>query len=324
MRTSLRIAAAAAGAALALAAMTACSSASGPSDGGSGDDTPKIAIVLKTLSSEFWQNLKSGAEEKAKELGIELEVFAANSEDDVEGQVTLLQNAIGKGFDAIGVAPISNVNLNNGIAEATKAGIYTVDIDEYVDVDNLAGLGGAVQAFVTTDNEAVGELAGGYIVDQLGGSGQVAIIEGKAGVVSGDDRKNGATSAFEEAGLDIVASQPADWDRTKAYNLAQDYIGKYPDLAAIYCANDTMAMGAQEAVEGSGKDIVVVGTDGNSDAVASVEAGDLSATVKQDSAEVGAQAVELLAGLVEKGGDIDPDAEVQQVRVDAILITPES
>lgn len=315
------------GTVLAVAALGACGGGSGETteeDGtttASADEDVKIAIILKTLTSEFWQSMKTGAEEKAEELGIELDIYAANSEDDVEGQVSLVENAISQGYDAIGVAPISNVNLNNAVAQATAAGIYVVNIDEAIDVENLAGLGGAVQAFVTTDNVAVGNMAGEFIVEAIGGPGQVAIIEGKAGVASGEARKQGAAEAFEAAGLELVDSQPADWDRTKAFDLAQNYLSKYADLKAIYCANDTMAMGAQEAVANSGRDVVVVGTDGNSDAIESVEAGQLGATVKQDSAGVGAKVVELLKQLAEDAGAIDPDAEVEQIRVDAILVT---
>lgn len=318
------------GAALSLALLAGCASDSeAPAEAGAtgtagGGDDVQIAIVLKTLTSEFWQSMETGAKEKAEEMGVNLDIYAAASEDDVEGQVAIVENAISQGYDAIGVAPISSVNLNSVLAEATAAGIYVVNIDEAVDIENLMGLGGAVQAFITTDNEAVGQMAGEFIVEELGGKGQVAIIEGKAGVASGEARKNGAAKAFEEGGLELVDSQPADWDRTRAFNLAQNYINKYPDLQAIYAANDTMAMGAQEAVTASGKDIVVVGTDGNSDAVESVEAGELDATVKQDSAGVGARAVELLNQLATEGGEIDPDAEVEQILIEAILITTDS
>jgi len=314
--------------AFSVAVLAACGSADNgdtngdaPANGGeSSSEDFKVAVVLKTLTSEFWQNMKTGAEEKAAELDVTLDVYAANSEDDVEGQVALVENAISQGYDAIGVAPISNVNLNNAIAQATDAGIYVVNIDEPVDVDNLISLGGAVQAFITTDNVEIGKMAGEYIVDLIGTEGQVAIIEGKAGVSSGVDRRDGAEEAFTAAGLDIVESQPADWDRTKAFNLAQNYLNKYPDLKAIYAANDTMAMGAQEAVDNAGADVVVVGTDGNSDAVESVEAGELDATVAQDSAAVGAAAVEQLLKLVTDKPEINPEAEVEQIRIPALLI----
>ena len=312
------------GVAASLLALTACSTGSSSADGGSGSDSDvKVAIVLKTLSSEFWQNMKNGAEARAKELGVTLDVSAANSEDDVEGQVSLVQNAVSKGYQAVGVAPISAVNLNNAIADATRDGVYVVNIDESVDVKALNELGGAVQAFVTTDNVEVGKTAGDFIATKVT-DGEVAIIEGKAGALSGADRVKGAKGAVEAAGLTVVESQPADWDRTKAYSLAQNYLSKYPDLKAIYAANDTMAMGAQEAVAASGRDVVVVGTDGNSDAVESVKAGALAATVKQDSAAVGATAVDQLVDLAKNKPEITVDAEVAQERVPAILVTKDS
>lgn len=279
----------------------------------------KLAIIQKTLTSEFWQSIKKGAEERAAELGVTLDVYAANSEDDIEGQVTLLENALGKGYQAIGVAPISPVNLNSVIAQATEKGIYVVNIDEPVDIENLKGLGGAVQGLITTDNVAVGNKAGTFIVEQVG-SGEVALIEGKAGVSSGQDRVDGVTAALEGTDLTIVDSQPADWDRTKAFNLAQNYLNKYPDLKAIYAANDTMAMGAYEAVKASGRDVVVVGTDGNSDAVESVEAGGLSATVKQDAETVGALSVDMMLELVDTKPPLDPEGEMTTSFAEAILV----
>jgi D-allose transport system substrate-binding protein len=106
-------------AALTTVVLAACSSGTTSTTGGAAAGAPKYALILKTLSSEFWQNMKTGAEEEAKKQGVTLDVFAANSEDDVEGQVTLLQNAIGKGYKAIGVAPISAVNMNNAVAQAS-------------------------------------------------------------------------------------------------------------------------------------------------------------------------------------------------------------
>jgi len=299
--------------------MTACSSGAGGASSTTGGDV-KVAVILKTLTSEFWQNMKKGVEDQAAKSGIQVDVQAANSEDDVEGQVAMVENAIAKGYKAIGVAPISNVNLNNVLSRATKAGIYVVNIDEKVDIANLRELGGAVQAFVTTNNITVGKMAGEFLTKQLTKGDQVAVIEGKAGVASGEDRKTGATQAFEAAGLEIVASQPADWDRTKAFDVATNYISKYSDLKAIYCANDTMAMGAQEAVEKSGKKILVVGTDGNSDAIASVQEGGLAATVKQDSTAVGAKAVELLKELASSTTKIDAAADPKVVELPPVLI----
>ncbi len=279
----------------------------------------KYAIVLKTLSSPFWQSMEKGIKEKATVLGIEVDVYAANSEDDVEGQVTVTENLLSQGYVAIGVAPLSADNLVNVVAEANKSGILVSNIDEKMNMDALASAGGSLVSFITTDNKSIGKLAGEYIVKQIT-TGDVAIIEGKAGNASGEDRKTGAKEAFEAAGLTIVDSQPADWDRTKAYDLATNLISKNPDLKAIYCCNDTMAMGAQEAVTNSGKEIVVVGTDGNDDAIQSVKDGGLSATIAQDPALVGARSLELLYNAVQAKETPGSTAMIDE-RIDAILVT---
>lgn len=284
----------------------------------------EYAVVLKVLSSQYWQSMRDGIEAKAEELGIKVDIYAANTEDDVEGQVTLLENAISKGYKAIGVAPISNVSLNNAIAEATEKGIKIVNIDEVVDLEALTELGGAVYAYVATDNVKVGQMGAEYLIEQIGGEGEVAIVEGKVGSINGDNRRDGATETFEAAGLTVVDSQPADFDRTKAYDLVTNYITAHPDLKAIYCVNDTMAMGAQEAVEASGKDIKVCGTDGNADAIQSVADGKLCATVAQDPALVGATGLELMVEAVETDAPLEPTVDIPVTRIDPILITVEN
>ena len=281
----------------------------------------EYAIVLKTLGNPFWETMKTGIEAKATELGVKVDIFAANSEDDVEGQLTILENAVSKGYKAIGVAPLSPTNLNNVIAQAMKDGIYVVNIDEKVDVDALKALGGNVMGFVTTNNVAVGKLAGDDIVAKLPDGGKVAIIEGKAGNASGLDRRNGAEEAFKAASnIELVESQPADWDRTKAYDVATNYLTKHPDLKAIYCCNDTMARGALEAVKAAGADVMVYGTDGNDDAVAAVKAGELTGTVAQDPAGIGAKSLELLVDMVKNATPIDLAADVPVEYVSAQLI----
>ncbi len=280
----------------------------------------KYGIVIKVLSSEFWQSMKTGIENKAKELGVEVEVLAANSEDDVEGQVTVFESMIQSGeYCGFGVAPLSDSNLVNTVAEANQAGYLVANIDEQINPDTLAAQGGSVVCFVTTDNKVVGKTAGDYIASLLKSGDEVAIIEGKAGAVSGEDRKAGCQEAFEAAGLKIVDSQPADWDKTKAYDLATNLISKNENLKAIYCCNDTMAMGAQEAVANSGKDILVVGTDGNSDAIASVQAGNLTATIAQDPGTVGGRALELLVEAY-RNGDKPGDKDKVDERINPILI----
>jgi D-allose transport system substrate-binding protein len=292
--------------------------------GGSGQSSSQAqyAVVLKTLASPFWRGIQEGVVTKARDLGVTVDIYAANSEDDIEGQVQLIENCISKGYKAIGVAPISPVNLNSTIAQATKKGIYIINIDEMVDRDNLKSQGGAVQGFVATNNVTVGKLGAGYIIEKIPEGGEVAIIEGMAGNKSGEDRKNGATEAFQAGSVyNIVASQAANWDRTMAYDLANSLITRFPNLKGIYCCNDTMAMGALEAVKRAGKSIIVVGTDGNEDAINSVKAGELGATVAQDTHLIGGIGVEMMVNALNNKVKIDPNTDVPFREAKAQLIS---
>lgn len=286
------------------------------------------AIILKTLSNDFWAKMKTGIEDEAKKLGVKVDIFAAQSEDDTAGQLTILENCLTKNYKSIGVAPLSPTNLINGIVQANEKGIYVMNIDEKIDIDTLRNAGGSVIAFATTDNEAVGKKGADFIMNKLGNTGgDVAIIEGKAGNASGEARKSGATKAFKAAEkIKLVASQPADWDRQKALDTATSYIQMYPNLKAIYCCNDTMALGALQAVINADKlgKIIVVGTDGSAEALESIRAGQLDATVAQDPAEIGATSLRQMVEAVKNKPKIDPKTDPKTIPVDSNIVTKEN
>ena len=285
----------------------------------------EYAVILKPLSNDFWAKMKAGIEEEAKKQGVTVDIFAATTEEDTEGQLKILENCINKGYKAIGVAPLSPTNLINGIVEANKKGIYVMNIDEKIDMDTLKSAGGSVIAFATTDNEKVGEKGAQYIIDNLADGGEVAIVEGKAGNASGEARKTGATNTFNASSkVKLVASQPADWDRQKALDTAASMIQSNPNLKAIYCCNDTMALGVLQAVKNAGKDIMVVGTDGAEEAIQSVKAGELSATVAQDSAGIGATSLNRMIQAVKNAETIDANATPETIPVDSNLVTKDS
>lgn len=286
----------------------------------------EYAVILKTLSNDFWATMKKGIEEEAAKQGIKVDIFAAQSEEDTEGQLRILENCLAKNYKAIGVAPLSPTNLINGIVQANKKGIYVMNIDEKIDMDTLKSAGGSVIAFATTDNVKVGEKGANYIIEKLTDGGEVAIIEGKAGNASGEARKQGATAAFEaKDNIKLVGSQPADWDRQKALDTAASMIQQNPNLKAFYCCNDTMALGALQAVKNAGKlgEIMVVGTDGAAEALKSVEAGELSATVAQDSAEIGAVSLRQMIEAVKTGAEINPEATPETIPVDSYIVEKE-
>jgi D-allose transport system substrate-binding protein len=284
----------------------------------------EYAVLLKTFTNPFWQQMKEGVEAEAKKAGVQVDIFASTSETDVQTQLTLFENLLNKNYKGIAFAPISAADLVEVTAKAYKKGIFLVDLDERIDMSTLAQAGANIEAFVTTDNVAVGIKAADFIINQLGEKGgKVAIIEGLTGATT-EERTAGASEGFKAAkNIELVVSQRADWDRLLALEVATNTLQRIPDLAAFYCCNDTMALGAMQAVQNVGKTgkVIVVGTDGIPEAIQMIDAGRLTATIAQDPAKNGATGLELLVAAVKSGKQIALDAEPKFVAIDSILVT---
>jgi len=283
----------------------------------------EFAVLMKTLANPFWGAMGEGVEDGMEAAGVGGQIQAVPSEADVEPQLNTCLNMLESDPDALITAAINSVNLLPCLAQATEAGIPIVDLDGNLDRDMAAEEGIDIAFTISSDNRLAGEKAARYIADRLGedAEGAVLVIEGLAGNVTGQARRDGFVEGLAEfaPNMTIEASLPGDWDRLKAANITNDMLVRNPDLAAIYAANDTMALGAVEAVFGAGKgdQVIVVGTDGNADAVSSIEQGRLDATVAQLPYLVGFRAVELAKEVVE-GGEVD-----DLVLVDTIVLDQE-
>ena len=292
-----------------------------------GEKKLKIGIVLKTLASEYWVDMADGIREEAEKLGVEVEILAGDSEDDTGGQLQLLEDMVNSGaYDGIGVAPITDTNLINGVAAACKAGIPVVDLDQSFNEEELKAAEGWVVGYCTTDYVVTGEQAGEYLAGLMGGSGQAIIIEGMAGNLSSESRKSGCSAKLEEADIEVVASQPCDWDRQKAMDAVTNLLSVHTDVTGIYCCNDTMALGAQQAVDNlnlNGK-VFVVGTDGNSEAVESIAQGGMAGTAAQKPDVIGATCLDMLVDWIKEGKTGDVNTEVETVLLDSYIISREN
>ncbi|MTI58979.1 MAG: D-allose transporter substrate-binding protein [Firmicutes bacterium] len=257
----------------------------------------KIGVILKTLANPFWVSMEQGILDEAEKQGVEVDIYAVSQEGDANEQLRLFENLLNKDYDGIAFAPITPVNLIPSIVKANDQGIPVVNLDERVPQEPLRNRGGFVYSFVTTNNVKVGGQAAEFVIEQLPDGGKVAVIEGMAGNASGEDRKMGFTNIIRSnSKFEIVASQPADWDRIKAIDVTRNIMTRNLDVKAIYACNDTMALGAVKALENMGKldEVIVVGTDGIPEAVKSVDEGRLSSTIKQDPYNIGVTGLRLL------------------------------
>lgn len=257
----------------------------------------KIGVILKTLANPFWVSMEQGILDEAEKQGVEVDIYAVSQEGDANEQLRLFENLLNKDYDGIAFAPITPVNLIPSIVKANDQGVPVVNLDERVPQEPLRNRGGFVYSFVTTNNVKVGGQAAEFVIEQLPAGGKIAVIEGMAGNASGEDRKMGFTNKIKSnSKFEIVASQPADWDRIKAIDVTRNIMTRNPGVKAIYACNDTMALGAVKALENMGKldDVIVVGTDGIPEAVKSVQEGRLSSTIKQDPYNIGVNGLRLL------------------------------
>lgn len=280
-------------------------------DSGSGG-RPTIALVVKTLNNPFFIEMQKGAEEAAAKVGVNLMVQAAEREIDVERQMQIIENLIERKVSALCIAPSGSREIVPVIVKANRAGIPVLIVDTRADEQALAAAGGRVATFIGSDNYDGGRVAGQFMVEKLGGRGNVAVLEGIPGHETGDARLRGFRDAIAGSpGIKIVASQPANWERDQGYNVFQNILQANPGVQALFACSDLMALGAMEAIAAAGKtgQIVVVGFDALPEAREAIKRGTMAATVAQFSSRMGAIAVESAAKLL-RGETVDTSTPV--------------
>ena len=270
-----------------------------------------IAFVPKALNSPFWAEMQQAAEREAAAQGVHLVSLAADRETDVERQHQIIENLIQQRVDAILLSPSGSRELVPAIRKANDAGIPVLILDTRIDRAAAESMDARVLTFIGSDNFEGGAVAGRYLAARLGGKGSVAIIEGISGHETADRRRLGFLNGVEpHPGIRVVASQTADWERARAYTVAENLLQAHPDLDAIFAANDEMALGALEAVAAARRleRVQVVGFDAIPDALVNIASGRLTGSVAQFPGEMGRLGVRHAAALLRDG--TTPPAEI--------------
>jgi len=232
----------------------------------SGDksERPTVALIMKSLANEYFVTMAAGAREHqaSHEDRYRLIVNGIKNEIDLAQQVALVDQMISAGADAIVIAPADSKALIPALARASAAGIVIINIDNRLDEDILKEYDLTVP-FVGPDNFVGAEMVGQYLGAQLTAGQKVAILEGVPTAHNSQRRTAGFLKAMVDRGLDVVAQQSAQWDQTQAVTVTSGILVQHPDLAAILCANDNMALGAAAAVTQAGKSgqIKIIGID---------------------------------------------------------------
>jgi len=267
-------------------------------------------VLMKTLSNPFWGAMEEGVRDGAAAVGVEYYLQAVESDQAAEPQLNVCETMLQREPDVMITAAINSTILLPCLSKATELGIPVVDLDANLDHEIAKAAGVDIAFTIGSDNEAAGAQGADYLVGELGAGavGPVLVIEGLSGNITGQKRARGFAERLSDLapGLEVVASLPGDWDRGKAANITNDIMLRHPGLVAVFAANDGMALGAVEAAYAAGKggDIIVIGVDGNVDAVKSIRQGRLNASVAQLPYLVGKQAVERITDVI-KGGQVE-------------------
>ncbi len=247
-----------------------------------GKDT--IALVVSTLNNPFFVSLKDGAQKEADKLGYNLVVL--DSQNNPAKELANVQDLTVRGTKILLINPTDSDAVGNAVKMANQANIPVITLDRQATK-------GEVVSHIASDNVLGGKIAGDYIAKKAGEGAKVIELQGIAGTSAARERGEGFQQAVAAHKFNVLASQPADFDRTKGLNVMQNLLTAHPDVQAVFAQNDEMALGALRALQTAGKsDVMVVGFDGTPDGEKAVNDGKLAATIAQLPDQIGAKGVE--------------------------------
>jgi ribose transport system substrate-binding protein len=260
---------------------------SGPGSA-AGGKRPVVGVTLLTQTHDFFKDLEGGLRAEAKKRNIDVVVTAC--EMDPAKQASQIEDFVAQKVAAIIAAPCDSSAIGPALAAPEKAGIpvFTTDI---------AARSGKVVAHVASDNVQGGRLAAKALVQRIGETGKVLIIDHPT-VASVQDRVRGFESELSQyPGLKIVGRPSSDGQRAKAMTVMEDMLQTHRDLKGVFGINDDSALGATAVLEAAGrKDIVVIGYDATPEARAAIASGGpLKADVMQSPEKIGRMTMELVA-----------------------------
>ncbi|QDL91653.1 substrate-binding domain-containing protein [Paroceanicella profunda] len=278
----------------------------------------EIAVIVKTTSSNFWQNVNKGAQAAIEgQSEHTLSFDGPASESAIADQVNLVENAINRGVSGIVLAPSDPEALAPAVKRAYENAIPVVIIDSAL-ADSAQG---TYQAFLATDNCAAGEEVAKMMIDEVGTEGKVAIMSYVAGVGSEIGRVGCFTDYIRaNSKLDIVGPYYSQSQMALALNQTTDVLAANGDLKGIFGANEPTAVGMGRALVQSGKagEIAAIGFDGNGDLQQFVRDGTLKATAVQGSFQMGEEGVKTVMEIL-AGNKVAP-----KIDTGVVLVTPDN
>ena len=258
---------------------------------------PTIPIIVKDTTSLYWQIVLAGARKAGQDLGVDVAELGPRSDSDIDGQISILENAVASNPAAVVIAPAQFAALGKPIDEFAKR-VKIIGIDSAADSK-------ALTSFLATDNEQAGRLAADILAEAIkrtyaDAEGDVALITSSPGVASLDQRAKGFREqiAAKYGALDIVAEKVGDGKATTGSRIMTDLINEQPELRGVFATNLVMARGAAQAVaenktNKTGDTINLVVFDWDDELVKFLQNGTIAALVVQDPFRMGYDGIKI-------------------------------
>jgi ribose transport system substrate-binding protein len=232
----------------------------------------KIAVFTKNQTNPFFQVVRLGADNAAKQMGAVTTHYIPTKADSIPEQLSLIDDVIIKKPNAIVFTPVDYKAMVAGVQKINAAGIPVVNVTDRAE-------SGKFVSFVGSSDYELGLVTGRYLLKALGGKGSVVILEGVKGSLVSADRVRGFNDALKEfPQVKLLASQPGNFQRLQGLQVMENLMQTYPQIDGVMAANDSMGTGAIEALEGANRKSQVVGINGTKEAVDSIKEGKMLAS----------------------------------------------
>ncbi|WP_199259462.1 ABC transporter substrate-binding protein [Paracoccus binzhouensis] len=212
--------------------------------------------------------------ERLKAANPELD-FVLTTTSDPGQQVSDLEDMVAtRNIDALVVLPFESEPLTAPVQRIAESGVWVTVVDRGLSQEGIENL------YVAGDNDSFGRTAGKYFADTLEDGAKVVVMRGIASTVD-NERVAGFQAALEGSGIEVLAMDHANWNRDNAFNLMQDYLSRFPEIDAVWAADDDQAVGALAAIEQAGREgeMIVVGGAGMKEMVDRIRKGDKTVPV---------------------------------------------
>lgn len=250
--------------------------------GAEGGTDITIGVSFGQNVHPFFVAMQKGIEDACADYGVENYNFLA-ADSSLETQNTQIENLITMGSDVILLNPYDSEGVVNSVAAAVDQGVGVITMD--IDCEGST-------AYLASDNYVIGQMLAEYVIEKLGGEGQIAIIDGIT-VSSLKDRTDGFMDTIAESNIEVVAEQQTAHARDTALSSAENILQAHPDIDAFVGVNENSGMAILSAVTSANlSDILITTVDATAENLVAIRDGKVEVGVSQDPYQMGYQAVE--------------------------------